>query len=81
MELTADRPVAPLSEDRRELTEPEAIVTHVRRRGALSPLTRRIFMVNVLALGVLVGGLLYLGRYQDRLEEFELTRTGWKSSS
>ncbi len=73
MELTADRPVAPLSEDRRELTEPEAIVTQVRRRGALSPLTRRIFMVNVLALGVLVGGLLYLGQYEEGLEDAKLT--------
>ncbi|EWY42617.1 histidine kinase [Skermanella stibiiresistens SB22] len=45
----------------------------VRRfRRALSPLTLRILAVNVLALAILVGGLLYLGRYQDRLIESEL---------
>ena len=37
------------------------------RRRAVSPLTLRILAVNVLALALLVGGLLYLGRYQDRL--------------
>ena len=31
-----------------------------------------ILAVNVLALAILVGGLLYLGRYQDRLIESEL---------
>ena len=73
MELTADRPAAPLSEARQELTEPEAIVTHVRRRGAMSPLTRRIFTVNSLALGILLGGLLFLGQYEDGLIEARLT--------
>ncbi len=43
-----------------------------RRRRAFSPLTLRILAVNVFALAVLVGGLLYLGRYQDRLIEAEL---------
>ena len=43
-----------------------------RRRRAFSPLTLRILAVNVLALAILVGGLLYLGRYQDRLIESEL---------
>ena len=68
-----DRPAAPLVEARQELTEPEATVMHVRRRGAVSPLTRRILMVNFLALCILVGGLLYFGQYEDRLEEAELT--------
>ncbi len=72
MELTADRSAAPFTEARQELTEPEAIETHVRRRGAVSPLTRRIFMVNSLALGILLGGLLYLGQYEDSLVEAEL---------
>ncbi|NYZ17870.1 HAMP domain-containing protein [Azospirillum sp. RWY-5-1] len=43
---------------------------HHRRGG--SPLTLRILAVNVLALAILVGGLLYLGRYQDRLIQAEL---------
>ncbi|WP_063635590.1 stimulus-sensing domain-containing protein [Azospirillum humicireducens] len=41
-----------------------------RRRG-VSPLTLRILAVNVLALLVLLAGLLYLGRYQDRLIQAE----------
>src|SRR5688572_2501794 len=43
-----------------------------RYRRAFSPLTLRILAVNVLALAILVGGLLYLGRYQDRLIENEM---------
>ena len=42
------------------------------RRRLFSPLTRRILMVNVLALGILVAGVLYLGRYQDNLIQNEL---------
>jgi two-component system sensor histidine kinase ChvG len=42
------------------------------RRGLLSPLTRRILTVNVLALAILVAGLLYLGRYQENLIHNEL---------
>lgn len=41
-------------------------------RRRLSPLTLRILAVNVLALAMLVGGLLYLGRYQDRLIAAEM---------
>ncbi len=37
------------------------------RRGFLSPLTRRILVVNVLALAILLAGLLYLGRYEQNL--------------
>src|ERR1700744_4551111 len=33
----------------------------------LSPLMLRILAVNVMALAILVGSLLYLGRYQDRI--------------
>ncbi|MEX2616035.1 MAG: stimulus-sensing domain-containing protein [Alphaproteobacteria bacterium] len=43
-----------------------------RRRRILSPLTRRILAVNVLALAIPVVGLLYLGTYRDRLIEAEL---------
>ena len=38
----------------------------------ISPLTRRVLTVNVLALGALVAGLLYLGQYEDGLVEAEL---------
>ena len=37
------------------------------RRGFLSPLTRRILIVNLLALVVLLAGLLFLGRYEQNL--------------
>lgn len=43
-----------------------------KRPTGLSPLTWRILAVNVMALAILVGSLLYLGRYQDRLIETEL---------
>jgi len=38
-----------------------------RRRWPISPLTRRILAVNVLALALLAGGFLYLGKYQASL--------------
>ncbi len=41
-------------------------------RRRISPLTLRIMAVNMLALAILVGSLLYLGRYQDRLVGAEL---------
>ncbi len=44
-----------------------------RARRALSPITRRILAVNVLALAVLVAGLLYLGTYRRNLIDAELT--------
>ena len=47
-------------------------ITHLRRRNSggrwpISPLTRRILAVNVLALALLAGGFLYLGKYQASL--------------
>jgi len=42
------------------------------RRRTLSPITRRILAVNVLALAILVGGLLYLGEYRQSLIQAEL---------
>ncbi len=48
---------------------PEAGQCRGRR---LSPLTWRILALNVLALAILVGGVMYLGRYQDRLIQDEL---------
>jgi len=46
--------------------------TRARSRRRVSPLTLRILAVNVLALALLVVGLLYLGRYQDRLIQAEM---------
>ncbi|MDD2326594.1 MAG: stimulus-sensing domain-containing protein, partial [Alphaproteobacteria bacterium] len=52
---------------------PRALWARKRARAAgLSPLTLRILAVNVMALAILVGSLLYLGRYQDRLIATEL---------
>ena len=73
MKLTANCPAAPISEARQELNERKAIVIRLRRRGATSPLTWRIFTVNSLALGILLGGLLLLGQYEDGLIEARLT--------
>ena len=43
---------------------------HSKQR--LSPILLRIMAVNVMALAILVGSLLYLGRYQDRIIATEL---------
>ena len=48
-------------------------MTRLRRQGATSPLTWRIFTVNSLALGILLGGLLLLGQYEDGLIKARLT--------
>ena len=45
---------------------------HPHRR-VFSPLTRRLLAVNVVALGILGGGLLYLGEYRRNLIDAELT--------
>jgi len=39
---------------------------------AVSPLTLRILAVNVMALAILVGSILYMGNYQDRIIATEL---------
>ena len=47
------------------------------RRRTVSPLTRRILAVNVLALALLAGGFLYLGKYQASLigQQIEALKT------
>src|SRR6516162_1724209 len=47
------------------------------RRWPISPLTRRILAVNVLALALLGGGFLYLGKYQASLigQQIEALKT------
>lgn len=87
MSLTAERaPVTAPRAVPRELREDstiettlptDAIATKPQRAGGgkargFSRLTRRILMVNMIALAILVGGLLYLVRYQDRLLQQEL---------
>ncbi|MBC8338837.1 MAG: stimulus-sensing domain-containing protein [Alphaproteobacteria bacterium] len=42
----------------------------------VSPLTRRILAINVLALGLLVGGLLFLGEYRQILINTEIESLG-----
>jgi two-component system, OmpR family, sensor histidine kinase ChvG len=63
-------PRAPSSPDR---SRPAA--QRSRRRGwrwPISPLTRRILAVNVLALALLAGGFLYLGKYQTSLMDQQI---------
>jgi two-component system sensor histidine kinase ChvG len=43
-----------------------------RRRRPFSKLTARVLAINLLALFILLGGLLYLGRYEERLILAEL---------
>lgn len=44
----------------------------IRSPRAVSPLLLRILAVNIMALAILVGGLLYLGDYQDRIVATQL---------
>jgi two-component system, OmpR family, sensor histidine kinase ChvG len=43
------------------------LLPQLPRRSRLSPLTLRILAINVIALGLLGGGLFYLGEYQQNL--------------
>jgi two-component system sensor histidine kinase ChvG len=60
----------------RRATAPRAAgsspASRVGKRGRLSPLTRKILAVNLLALAIPVVGMLYLGPYRERLIEQEL---------
>ncbi len=54
-------------------TVPENIsIPSARPERTISPLLLRILAVNVMALAILVGGILYLGNYQDRIIATEL---------
>ena len=44
-----------------------------RRSGLFSPITRRILAINILALGFLAVGILYLDEYKKNLIEAELS--------
>jgi two-component system, OmpR family, sensor histidine kinase ChvG len=66
----ADRPRAPRSPVRASDSSRPGLDLRARtagRRWSVSPLTRRILAVNVLALALLAGGFLYLGKYQTSL--------------
>ncbi len=43
-----------------------------RRHRLISPITRRILAINMLALGLLVAGILYLDEYKENLIDAEL---------
>jgi len=51
---------------------PPVALDHARPERAISPILLRILAVNIMALAILVGSLLYLGRYQDRIVDTEL---------
>lgn len=53
--------------------EPRTAVRSSAAKPLVSPLTRRILTVNLLAIGTLVAGLLYLGEYRRTLIDNELT--------
>ena len=53
----------------RESEEPKAAAP---TRRVMSPLTRRILAVNVVALLIPIGGLLYVGPYRDSLIDGDL---------
>src|SRR5271163_4723535 len=65
----AERPSAPRSPARAASSPGPGADLRPRtgRRWPISPLTRRILAVNVLALALLAGGFLYLGKYQASL--------------
>lgn len=67
----ADRPVRFDQRQSRRRSEPRS------RKRWISPLTLNILTVNLLALAIPVGGLLYLGAYRDSLieAEFDALRT------
>lgn len=53
-------------------SEPRAAARSGASKPFISPLTRRILTVNLLAIGTLVAGLLYLGEYRRSLIDNEL---------
>ncbi len=63
---------SPIRAARFDLRETERPAARARRR-IFSKLTARVLAVNVMALMMLVGGMLYLSAYQERLIENELS--------
>ncbi len=52
--------------------EPDNALPEITSRSGISPITRRILAINVLALAVLVVGLLYVGQYRKGLIDGEI---------
>jgi two-component system, OmpR family, sensor histidine kinase ChvG len=65
-------PDRPQSKRERDRAAKAALQRRRRRRRRLSPLTRRILALNVLAIAIPVAGLLYLGDYRDDLVNSQL---------
>ncbi|HEX3419317.1 MAG TPA: stimulus-sensing domain-containing protein [Stellaceae bacterium] len=73
----AEHPFAPRSPARAGPGPSADLRPRTGRRWTVSPLTRRILAVNVLALALLAGGFLYLGKYQASLigQQIEALKT------
>jgi len=75
----AERPTIARGPARAESRSAPSVGLQTRTGGRwpVSPLTRRILAVNVLALALLAGGFLYLGKYQASLigQQIESLRT------
>jgi two-component system sensor histidine kinase ChvG len=56
----------------RQLPKPDWLLPPAPEGRLVSPILLRILAVNAMALAILVGSLLYLNRYQDRLISSEL---------
>lgn len=67
-----DRPREKPAEDRVAARRRSRAARRLRRRQRLSPLTRKILAVNLLALLIPVVGMLYLGPYRESLIDQEL---------
>jgi len=72
-----DEPAAarrPRQSEAAELRAPsrEEMAEEPRRRRRVSALTRRILALNILALAIPIGGILYLDQYRDSLVETKL---------
>lgn len=72
----ASRPALAADADERAASEPRGKTRERRirrkRRRWLSPLTRRILVLNLIPLGMLVGAILYMDEYRQRLIAAEL---------
>ncbi len=77
LSAVAEHPSAPRSSARAAPGPSTDLRPRNGRRWTVSPLTRRILAVNVLALALLAGGFLYLGKYQASLigQQIEALKT------
>jgi two-component system sensor histidine kinase ChvG len=66
------KPEKPVGQREHDRAAKAALQRRRRRRRRLSPLTRRILALNVLAIAIPVAGLLYLGDYRDDLVNSQL---------